>query len=106
MERTTTKQLKYLINEINKLENRPLESYSQVTENGQKVYRANVGNLHLEKRSSVYGAYSVSVFVMSNVNGGVSYFFNWREYFKPSELEVALKSYLQGIRDENGKVSK
>lgn len=104
MERVTDKQLKTLVGEINKLENRPLESYSIITENGKEVYRANLKNLHLSKRSSCYGAYSATIFEMSNVGGGVSYFFKYQEYFKPSELYLVLRAYLRGIRDENGKL--
>jgi hypothetical protein len=99
MERVKESYLKSLVKEINELENRPVESYSEKIDNlGRKSYRANIGNLHLECRSSCYGAYSKTVLVMSNEAGGVSYFFGGQEYYKPSELKMKLEAYLQAIR--------
>ena len=96
MERVKESQLRRLIDEINKLEGRPLESYSKKIDNlGREVYRANPKNLHLECRSSCYGAYSKTVFEMSNEGGGVSYFFRGQEYYKPAELYHKLQAYLQ-----------
>jgi len=101
MERVKESYLRSLVNEINKLENRPLESYSKKTDDlGREVYRANPRNLHLESRSSCYGAYSKTVFEMSNESGGVSYFFRGQEYYKPSELKAKLEAYLQAKRGE------
>ncbi|MCP4394561.1 MAG: hypothetical protein GY804_09890 [Alphaproteobacteria bacterium] len=91
--RTTDKQLNDLIDRINELENRPLESYSK--KNGK--YTANIGNLHLESRASLYGAYTKSVWVMETEGGGVGYFFREQDYYKPAELLAKLQGYISGL---------
>ncbi len=99
MERVKESYLRSLVNEINILENRPTESYSEyVDNNGNKRFKANIKNLHLENRSSCYGAYSKTVLEMSSEGGGVSYFFRGQEYYKPSELKAKLEAYLQAKR--------
>ncbi len=56
--------LQYLVDELNKVTNNPIDSYTKTNE-GQ--YRANIGNYHL---SWAYGG--VSLQRMTNEGGGVS----------------------------------
>ena len=100
--RTKDSQLIYLIDRINEIENRPKESY---TTNGNKC-KANVGNLHLESRSSCYGAYTKSVWLMSNEGGGVSYFFGGQNYYKPAELLAKLEGYVSGLEAKKERAQK
>lgn len=85
--RVTEKELKSLVDTLNKITNQPAEQYSQI----EGSYKANVGNYHL---SFAYGG--VTLHQMVNDGGGVTTPLGGG-YFTKRELAGKLRAFIAGI---------
>jgi hypothetical protein len=90
MERTTLKQLRYLVDELNRETGNPMASYTRQAD-GTK--HANPGNYHLDE---AYGG--VNLAQMSNTGGGIHHPIGSGFYTK-RELAEKIRAYLCGLRE-------
>lgn len=89
--RTSVNTLKALINQINTLQNMPIEPYSRV--NGK--LQANIGNYHL---SQAYGG--VCVHRMHNEHGGITTPI-WGGHVPKREAENMIRAYIRGMESSH-----
>jgi hypothetical protein len=88
MERITEKQLRGLIDYLNKITGQPLTSYTKV---GEK-FKANIGNYHLECAYSGY-----QLVQMVNESGGIRTITGG--FCPKRELYYEIRAYIDGIQD-------
>lgn len=90
-DRITEKQLRALVDRLNRETGSPLEAYTK-GDNGR--YHANIGNYHLD---CAYSGFTLARMV--NESGGITHPIGWGRYFTKRELWFVLQAFMDGIEE-------